>query len=158
MKKQNRFIGCFVSGPAVHYEDDPDTKNAASEKGRLFRTYVWGDKGISDLLKKLKNDTYGKDVMIILFQFYINPFPIELQNLRQIGAYRKEEKSIGIPIIIRDENFFEKPDEERRNFLKQSVLKKIDLLAQKTKRKKLDTKIDLLRQDIQELLNQKFLL
>jgi len=101
----------------------------------------------------LTNETYGKDLMIILFQFYVNPLPIELQNLKEIEPYRKKEKAIGIPIIVNDENFFSKSEEGRYNFLKQSILQKLDLLAEVVKKKKLDTNMEQLKTDVQEILN-----
>ncbi|MXV50368.1 hypothetical protein GS399_05235 [Pedobacter sp. HMF7647] len=153
MEEKEKFLGCFASGPAVLYEADQATKDMATEKGKLFRSYLWGKMGISDRLKKLKSDTYGKDLMIILFQFYINPLPLELQNLTEIEPYRKKEKAIGVPIIVTDENFFNKSEEGRHRFLKQSILQKLGLLAELVKRKKLDTKIEELRNDVEKILN-----
>jgi hypothetical protein len=116
MNEKDKFLGCFVSGPAVHYEDDQKIKDLAFEQGKLSRSYLWGEKGIGDSLKKLKNETYGRDLMIILFQFYVKPLPIELQNLKEIEDYRKKEKAIGIPIIVTNENFFNKSEEGRYTF------------------------------------------
>ena len=79
-------------------------------------------------------------MMMILFEFYVNPIPYLQQNLKEMGSYRKNEKSIGIRIIVTDENFFSKSEEERYIFLKQSILQKLDLLAEVVKKKKLDTK------------------
>ena len=56
--------------------------------------------------------------------------PYELQNLKEIENYRKNEKSIGIPIIVTDENFFSKSKEGRYIFITQSILQKIDVLAE----------------------------
>ncbi|MFM2375225.1 MAG: hypothetical protein RLZZ165_322, partial [Bacteroidota bacterium] len=67
--------------------------------------------------------------------------------------YRAKEKAIGIPIVINDKNFFSKTEEERYSFLKQSILQKLDLLAEVVKKKKLDTKMDLLKADLQKLLS-----
>lgn len=155
MEEKDKFLGCFASGPAVLYEADQATKDLAAEKGKLFRSYIWGEKGISDILKKLRNETYGNDLMIILFQFYVNPLPIELQNLKEIEPYRKREKAIGIPIIVTDENFFSKSEEGRYSFLKQSIIQKLDLLAEVIKQKKLDTNMDLLKSDLQKLLSRR---
>lgn len=74
------------------------------------------------------------------------------QSLKKIEAYRKNEKSIGIPIIVSEENFFSKSEEERYSFLKQSILQKLDLLTEVVKKKKLDTKMDLLKFDLEKVL------
>lgn len=148
-------LGCYVSCPAVYYDADQKTKDLASEQGELFLAYIWGEKGICDTLKKLKHQDYGKDLILILFQFYVSPLPIELKNLKEIERYRKKEKSIGIPVIANNENFFSKSEEARNTFLKQSIFGKLDLLAEIIKKRKLDTKIDLLKSDLGKLLNAK---
>lgn len=141
MGDENYIIGCFAS------------TNMGDEQGVLFRTYIWGDKGIGNVLKALSYEEYGNDMKRILFQFYVNPIPYEQQNLKEIEPYRSREKAIGIPIIVTNENFFIKQEEERYNFLKQTILQKLDLLANVVKKKKLDTKIDLLKADLQKILN-----
>ena len=148
-------LGCFISCPAVYYDADQKTKDLASEQGELFRAYIWGEKGICETLKKLKHQDYGEDLILILFQFYVCPLPIELEDLKEIERYRKKEKAISIPIIVNNENFFSKSEEARYAFLKQSILKKLDLLAEIVKRRKLDTKMDLLKSDLEEVLNAK---
>ncbi|MDD5138976.1 MAG: hypothetical protein PHY43_01805 [Verrucomicrobiales bacterium] len=153
MNDENNIFGCFISYPSLYHDATQQMKTLAKEQGDLFRTYIWGEKGICDNLKKLKNEDYGKDLVLALFQFYVNPIPYELQNLKDIESYRKKEKSIGIPIIVNNENFFRKSEEERYDFLKQTILQKLDLLAAVVKRRKLDTKIKLLKSDLQKVLN-----
>jgi hypothetical protein len=152
MNDSNNILGCYVSVTQAYPDADQQTKDLATEQGRLFRTYIWGEKGICDTLKKLPHVDYGKDLILALFQFYVNPIPIMEQNLKEIEAYRKKEKSIGIPIIVNDKNFFSQSEEGRYSFLKQSILQKIDLLAEVVRQKKLDTKIDLLKSDLQKIL------
>jgi hypothetical protein len=148
-------LGCFISNPAVYFDADQIAKDLASEQGELFRAYIWGEKGICDTLKKLKHKDYGEGLTLILFQFYVSPLPIQLENLPEIERYRKKEKAIGIPVIVNRENFFSKPEETRRAFLKQSIFQKLNLLAEIIKKRKLDTKIDLLKSDLEKLLIQK---
>lgn len=141
-------FGCYVSVTHPYPEVSQEAKDLSLLEGRLFRTYVWSEKGICDKLKKLKHENYGIDLKLILFQFYVNPLPIEAKNLNEIEVYKKKEKSIAIPIIVNDENFFSKSNEERLSFFKQSFLRKLDLLAEVVKQKKLDTNIDLLKSDL----------
>jgi len=154
MNDNNNILGCYVSVTQAYPDADQQTKDLATEQGQLFRTYIWGEKGICDTLKKLHHEDYGKDLILALFQFYVNPIPIMEQNLKEIEAYRKKEKSIGIPIIVNDKNFFSQSEEGRYNFLKQSILQKLDLLAEVVKQKKLDTKIELLKSDLQKVLER----
>ena len=142
----NSIFGCFVKTTADGTLDS-DEQALVFEKGKLFRAYIFGEKGINNQLKKIENTNNGKDLVLILFQFYV----YLLQDLEPID-YRKKEKSIGIPIIINDKNFFSKSDDERYKFLKESILEKIDLLAEFVKKKKFDTDIELLKKDLLSLL------
>ena len=151
MNEDKNIFGCFVSSGSAHFEDSQEVKDIAIQKGEIFRRYIWGEKGISNILKKLNQDDYGRDLKLALFQFYVNPIPYLLQSIKEIEPYRKSEKSIGIPIVINDENFFSKSEESRYEFLKQSLFQKIDLLSVIVKKKKLDTKIDLLKADLEQI-------
>ena len=153
MIDDKNIFGCYVSATQAAPDADQQTKELAAEKGRLFRNYIWGEKGICDTLKKLNQDDYGKDLKLALFQFYVNPIPIMEQALKEIESYRKNEKSIGMSIVVNDKNFFSKSEEGRNSFLKQSILQKLDLLTVVVKKKKLDTKMELLRVDLQKLLS-----
>ncbi|AZB18810.1 hypothetical protein EG352_13980 [Chryseobacterium indologenes] len=129
-----------------------EEENKAKDQGDIFIKYIAGENGLSEHLKKLNKNKYGEDILIILFQFYVNPIPYLLQNLKEIEPYRKKEKSIGIPIIVTDDNFFNRTEHERYDFLKQSILQKMDLLAEVVKKKKLDTNMDMLKEDIRKIL------
>lgn len=145
-------LGCFVMGQATYPDSDQDTKEEASKKGQLFRRYIWGESGICDTLKALNHEDYGADLVMVLFQFYVNPIPYLRQHLTEIESYRRNEKAIGIPIIVNDENFFDKSEDERRDFLRKAILQKLDLLEQVVRRKKLDTNISLLKADVERIL------
>lgn len=138
-------LGCFVSGPTISFDATSAEEIQADEQGALFRSYIWGEKGIDNLFKKLKSQDYGNDLKLILFQFYINPHPIELENIEEVESYRKKERSIGLSVIVNNDNFFNKTEFERYEFLKKSILHKLDLLKNVVLQKKLDTKIELLR-------------
>jgi len=153
MNENTNILGCYVSITQAYPDADQQTKDLVAEQGRLFRTYIFGEKGISEPLKKLKHKDYGKDLILALFQFYVNPIPIVEQSLKEIEPYRKKEKSIGIPIIINDKTFFSKSEEDRYNFLKQSILQKLDVLSEIVKKKKLDTDIESLKRDLQKIFD-----
>jgi len=152
MSEITNLFGCFVSYPSLIYDATEEQKQNSKNQGDLFSTYIWGEMGISDNLKKLKYEDYGKDLTLALFQFHLKPIPYELPYLKEIESYRKNEKSIGIPIIVTDENFFSKSEEGRYDFLKQSILQKMDLLAEVVKKKKLDTNMVRLKIDLEKIL------
>jgi hypothetical protein len=153
MKTEKNILGCFVSGPALNWNDDLKTKENAAERGKLFRTYIWGENGIATPLRKLNHEEYGEDLSTILLQFYLNQIPYELSSLREIENYRKKEKSIGIPIIINEDNFFSRTEDERRLFLTKTIFDKISLLEETVKKKKLDTNINKLKRDVENILH-----
>lgn len=149
MNDDKNILGCFFKvgfDPNLNEQDFSDLANT-------FRSYIWGEKGICNTVRKLKHEDYGKDLKLALFQFNVKPTPVEQQRLKEIEPYRTKEKSIGIPIIVTDENFFNKSEEGRYSFLKQSILQKLDLLTEVVKKKKLDTKMDLLKSDLQKLFS-----
>lgn len=152
-KKDEDILGCFISGAANYADEDPAIEELRGKKSELFRTYIWGEFGIRDPLKTLKRSDYGKDLQLALFQFYVLPLLEELAHLKEIERYRPKERAIGIPIIIHDENFFNRSDLERRRFLKDAILEKLDLLARVVKRNKLDTDIELLKTDVAKVLS-----
>jgi hypothetical protein len=147
MEVKDNVFGCFMKIGFDPNLSEQDFMNL----DKAFSPYIWGEKGIGDTLKKLKHNDYGKDLILVLFQFNVKPIAIELQRLKPIESYRKNEKSIGIPIIINDENFFNKSEEERYNFLTESIFQKLELLAQMVKKKKLDTNMTLLEADLKKI-------
>ena len=148
MEVKDNIFGCFFKVGFDPNLSEQDFKNLAD----TFKAYIWGEKGISDTLKKLKHEDYGKDLVFALFQFNVKPTPYELQRLKEIEPYRKNEKSIGIPIIVNDENFFNKSEAGRTSFLKHSIIQKLDLLAEVVKKKKLDTNMEQLKTDLEKIL------
>ena len=148
MREKKNILGCYFQVGFDANLKPEDFMRIANE----FRPYIDGEKGIVNILKKLKYEDYGKDLELALFQFYVKPTLIEIQRLKEIESYRKKEKAIGIPIIVTDENFFNKSEEERYNFLKQAILQKMDLLAEVIKKKKLDTNMVKLKIDLEEIL------
>ncbi|CAN0597178.1 unnamed protein product, partial [Ectocarpus sp. 12 AP-2014] len=88
-------------------------------KKELVKEYLWGEYGLKNKYYALKWQNYGNDVVLILFEFYVNPIPYLRGNLKEIGSYRRKEKAIGIPVIIDDENFFKLDETGRLEFLNQ---------------------------------------
>jgi len=151
MTENDKFLGCFIFYPSLMYGASEEEKELSKEQGDLFSSFIWGEKGINLLLRGLKHENYGKEMNIILFQFYVKPIPYLLDNLKEIENYRKKEKSIGIPIIVNDENFFNQSEEGRYVFLRESIFQKLDLLAEVVKKKKLDTNMELLKSDLKKV-------
>lgn len=149
--REKNILGCYVSVTSGNFNDSHEKKDLSNEQGRLFREYIWGEKGICDTLKKLEHINYGKDLELILFQFYVNPLPVELENMKEIENYRKKEKAIGIPVII-NKDFFSKDEIGRINFINKLIFEKLDVLENVIAKKRLDTNIQKLKEDLKKLL------
>ena len=147
MNDDNEIFGCFFKIGFDPNKSEQEFKDLSN----TFRAYIWGYKGIHNTLKKLKHENYGNDLILALFEFYVKPLLSEIQALKEIGSYRKREKSIGIPIIVNDENFFNQSEEGRYIFLKGAISDKLDLLTEVVKKKKLDTNMELLKSDLRKL-------
>jgi hypothetical protein len=118
----------------------------------LVKSYLWGENGLTNKLKSLKWKGYGKDFELILFEFYVKPNPELRDSLREMGNYRRKEKAIGIPVIIDNSNFFKLNTADRQVFLKTTILDRLELLREKTKRNKLDIDVSRLKSDVEKLL------
>ena len=152
-KNGENILGCFISWAANYSDEDEAIRELREEKSKLFQSYIWGEFGIRDALKTLKRSDYGEDLKFALLQFYVLPLLEQLAYLKEIERYRPKERAIGIPIIIHDENFFNRSEYERRRFLREAILEKLDLLGRVVKRNKLDTNIELLKADVAKVLS-----
>lgn len=121
----------------------------------LVKKYIWGENGLNEKLMPLKWQTYGQDLELILIQFYVNPDLRLREALKEIGSYSRKEKSIAIPIILDQENFFRHNEIERQEFFKSTINQRLDLLNEKVKRNKLDLNLKKLKIDAINILNHK---
>ncbi len=121
----------------------------------LIKEYLWGVNGLKNQFSSLKWQDYGTDLILILFQFNVNPIPYLRENLKEIESYRRKEKSIGIPAILDDENFFQLNKNEQWNFLNAKIIEKLELVKEKVRRDKLDFNIDRLIMDVRKICGEK---
>jgi predicted DNA binding CopG/RHH family protein len=149
---ENNIFGCFISHQPVNFDDEQKIKEISIEQGKLFNFYIWGDNGISNILKLLKRNNYGSDFNLILFQFKIKPFQSQMQLIKEVENYRRKDKSIGINIIINDSNFFDKSESDRKIFLKKSIIQGFNKIDKVIRRNKLDTNFEKLSLDLENIL------
>ena len=84
----------------------------------------------------------------------MNPIPYLSSALKKIESFRPSEKSIGVCIIVNGENFFSKSEEERYIFLKSEIWDRILLVEKMVKRRKMDTNMELLKEDLRKILDE----
>lgn len=129
--------------------------NAGETDKELVKDYLWSDSGLKNKLAYLKWKNYGQGLQIILFQVYVKPIPYLKKKLREIENYRPKEKSIGIPIILDNENFFKLSETDQQQFFVESIVEKLGLVELKVKENKLDFDIVQLIADVKKSLNYK---
>ncbi len=127
--------------------------NDGESKEDLVKSYIWGEGGLKNTLANLNWQRYGDGLEIILFEIYVNPIPYQRKFLREIGSYRSKEKSIGIPIILDEFNFFRYSESEKKRFFTSVILDKLELVRVKVKRNKLNFNISKLIDDVNKQLN-----
>ncbi|GGG50783.1 hypothetical protein [Bizionia arctica] len=126
--------------------------NFGETDSELIRSYLWSENGLKNKLNFLKWQDFGTDLKLILFEFYVRPIPYERKNIKPIGSFRRKEQSVGIPIILDDQNFFRLKENERQLYFKNTILEKLELLTEKIKRNKLDTNISELKSKVEKTL------
>lgn len=139
-------LGCYVSFTATN-RMSVEEQNSIFEKGRLFKSYIWGENGIARTLNQLPPASYGNDLKLILFEFYVHPASSVTRHLKAIN-YKKQEKTICLPIIINDENFFNKADTERCYFLKGALISKLETLIPFCTQKRLNCEVGKIKLDL----------
>jgi hypothetical protein len=145
-------LGCYVSA-STSATLDKHCQELAFEKGKLFRNYIFGENGINNIIKKIDSENYGNDIKLILFEFYINPLEQYFDYINKGINYRKKEKSIGIPVIITDETFFNKSEDKKLEYIKDIIFEELNILSEYIKNKKIDIKIGLIIKDLQKEWN-----
>jgi hypothetical protein len=128
--------------------------NFGETDSELIRSYLWSENGLKNKFKSLKWHDFGTDLKLILFEIYVRPIAHERKNIKPIGNYRRKEQSVGIPIILDDNNFFGLEENERELYFKNTILEKLELLTEKIKRNKLDTNITELKRKVRTTLNE----
>jgi hypothetical protein len=150
MQSESKFLGCFVSWPATNWDDEVSVVDAAHDKARIFRTFVWGPGGIFDFLESIRSSDYSEEISLILFQFFLNPSKHEVETRKEIGSYRKSEKSISISVFVNDASFFDVGENEKMVFMKEIILQKLKALGVAARKRKLELNIEKLMKDLEE--------
>jgi hypothetical protein len=143
----NEILGCYVS-VSTSAKLSAEEQSQSFKEGRMFRQYIWGEYGVMNILKQITSNSYGNDLKLILFEFYINPQVTHIEYISKGFNYKKKEKSIGVPILIGN-TFFDKSEDEKLRYIRNIILNKLSLLIEFAKEKKIDFNVDLLQKDLQ---------
>lgn len=150
--EKTSLLGCYLSYPSLMADATTEQENEAMKMGESFHQILWAEGGLDSILKPIIYENYGTDVHLILLQFFIAPFDFERDRLKKMEGYRKKEKTISFSFIIEKE-FFSLNDDERKAFVRESVLTRLSELPCLIKKKKLDTDFERLYNDVTNALS-----
>lgn len=141
-------IGYFRS-LEIAWDASTEQEDMYELKGAEFKRYF---DELEQKTASLNYQDYGSDIELILLEFHLFTNHETAKHYEDLENYRPKEKSIAANILIYNENFFDKSDDERRKFLAQSILSRISALQKRLARTNLDTNIDKLVIDIENSL------
>ncbi|MEI7597105.1 MAG: hypothetical protein WCK02_15260 [Bacteroidota bacterium] len=127
--------------------------NCTDSELELLKTNLLDSDGFFSKLKQLKWQAYGDGLRFILFELHVRPVACLRENMKSISYYRRAQKAVSIPVIIDEKAFFILNKREKQLFLKNTISKKLELLEEKIRKNKLDTDLNKLRKDVENLLN-----
>jgi hypothetical protein len=116
----------------------------------MFDPYIWSERGFSTLFKNgLLNKDYGPDLRLLLVMYYVEgKFDVNGPKLPKVGNYSKKDKNISVAITVKDGQFHNRNEFERREFIVDSTIKAVKLVREKPTIRKLNIKFDDLIADI----------
>ena len=154
MSQSSSIIGCFVSSVNSYLKSSDEERNKLEKQGIEFRSYIWGEKGLDPFLKKLDRTLYSKEFNLILIQFYVNPIKEHIVKIREIENIRKKEMAIGVSIVINDDLFFNNNEMERKKYLKEIIIKRIEKLNERMKRNNISIDLNKLKEDMEIIIDE----
>ena len=155
MQETAKILGCFISCPSVQAEGSfvpVEKRERADQECAEFRKLIWGEHGLFNRLGKLRPESYGLDLKLILFKFILKPLPFEISNYKRIESFSSKNKDLAINIFINDENFFQLSEKGRIHSVVQNVSNGLEEISQYLTKKKLDTDFHNLKQDVSHIL------
>jgi len=116
----------------------------------MFDPYLWSERGFSTLFEnRLLNKDYGPDLKLLLVMYYVEgKFDVNGPTLPKAGNYSKKDKNISVAITVKDVQFHNRNEFERREFIVDSTIKAVKLVREKPTIRKLNIKFDDLIADI----------
>lgn len=119
-------------------------KSGDETVSEMFTPYIWQEHGLGTLFeKRFLNNDYGSDLKLLLIMFYVEgKFEINGPELPKVSNYSKKNKNIRVAITARPEQFHNKNEFERREFIVDSTINAIKLVRDKVAKKRLNINFD----------------
>ena len=137
--------------PSIQFTGFGSLEGSTMQQGNAFRGALMGDGGIARQMSVFLHRDYGVDLRSIEFQFHILPDSYERNSIHTITPYAKSLRQICVSIIV-EEEFFAMSEPKRVAWIKQKLLWVMPLVEEEVKKRRLDTQIDRLSDEVKIVL------
>ncbi len=98
------------------------------ENTAFFSDYIWRENGFKTILDKyLVEQSFGSDLNLLLIKYIVDGDILTFKTIkRNISAYSTQNKDISVDINVRNTDFLEQAELERRNYIVQSTLSAVN--------------------------------
>ncbi len=123
---------------------------------QMFSPYLWGENGFSTLFEsKFINKDYGSNLNLLLIKYYVEGrFDIHGPENFKLGNYSRKNKNIAVDVAVKKENFHNKNEFERREFVVDSSTNAIIGVKNKFEKAKILFDFHELIKDIKEVTSE----
>lgn len=151
MQETERIFQLMIHLPSVSLTAFAPQESGAMSAGGAFRDFLFHETRIADVLKEVRASAYGADLRRIVLNFHITPSAEDLQDVRPTSDFRKRDHAVEVGIVVERE-FFAWSLEERRTWVIDRILERVEALRPLVARRKLDTRFDALIGDLRAAL------
>ncbi|MGN6803288.1 MAG: hypothetical protein ACTHJN_15410 [Ginsengibacter sp.] len=123
----------------------------------MFSPYIWKEHGFGTLFESAYlNKSYGNDLKLILIMYYVQgKFNVNGPENLKVNNYSNKKKDISVAITVLPDQFHNRNEFDRREFIVDSTLKAIKLVRDKlSKKKNLEIKFEELKSDVLEIADE----
>jgi hypothetical protein len=116
----------------------------------MFTPYIWQEHGLATLFENTySNKSYGPDLKLLLIMYYVEgKFDINGPWFPKVSNYSSKNKNINVAFTVKPEQFHNRNEFERREFVLDSTINAVKLVKDKLQKRNLDIKFDELISDI----------
>ncbi len=110
-------------------------------------------RSLSKVIEEGQRDSYGVGLKTLLISYIFDGYPNEYRVRRSIVSNYRKDESIKVEYVVRFNDFHNCTNEERKKYLYNSVIKAIELVHERLRKKKeIQVDFNLLQSDMKLIL------
>lgn len=104
-----------------------------------FSDYIWRENGFKTVLDKYANNLQSnEELKTLLIKYIVDGEIITFKrSKRPISKYDNEEKEISIDVFVSQDEFWNKPETDRKEYIANTTINAIEKVEQKLKKQKI---------------------